>query len=65
MALNIEPLPGKFGIQVSDIDIPNISVKKLRDLLFNLYEHRVVVLKAIQSANRHTTCVLLVRRLHQ
>jgi len=45
MALNIEPLPGKFGIQVSDIDIPNISVKKLRDLLFNLYEHRVVVLK--------------------
>ena len=40
-----EKLPGKFGIEINEIDVPKISDEELKHLLENLYEHRVVVLK--------------------
>lgn len=43
--LNITPLPGKFGIEITDIDVPKISDEELKHLLLSLYEHRVVVIK--------------------
>ncbi len=47
MGLNfqIERLDGRFGVEVKDIDVPEISDEELKHLLLNLYEHRVLVLR--------------------
>lgn len=43
--LNINRLPGNFGIEVRNIDVTTISVADLKRLLLALYEHRFVVLR--------------------
>ena len=43
--LNINRLPGNFGIEVKNIDVTTISVADLKQLLLALYEHRFVVLR--------------------
>lgn len=44
-ALSIERLDGRFGVRIKDVDVPRISDEDLKNLLLNLYEHRVVVLR--------------------
>ena len=43
--LNIERLAGEFGVVVPDLDVTNLPDAILKQLLYALYEHRVVVLK--------------------
>lgn len=45
LTLNIERLAGRFGLEIKDIDVPRISDEDLKNMLLNLYEHRVVVLR--------------------
>lgn len=43
--LKIERLPGNFGVEIRDIDVPRISDEDLKDVLLSLYENRVTVLR--------------------
>ncbi|MEM7539370.1 MAG: TauD/TfdA family dioxygenase [Chloroflexota bacterium] len=43
--LPIQRLDGRFGIEVTEIDVPALSDNELKQLLYTLYEHHVVVLR--------------------
>jgi len=45
MDLNFNPLEGKFGVEIRNIDVGGIPDEGLKHLLQNLYEHRLVVIR--------------------